>query len=175
MNWNTKIIVIVIILLTVTTAIGAFFNMRYSEERRTSLEAAEISVIVDGSEAKRFNMESLAELGSEEFSAKLKSSIMESPEEHTYTGIALKELFTSAGISLEDRSRVITYSADGYAVPLKIKEIQENDNIYLVFKDNGDYLRLYGEKDGQGPYMIVVRGDRYSQRWAKYVVELVVE
>lgn len=175
MSRNTKIIVIVIALLTVTTAIGAFINMRSSEERRASLKAAEISVIVDGAEVKRFTMQSLAELEIEEFSAKLKSSVMESPEEHTYTGIALKDLFSSAGISLEDRSRVITYSADGYAVPLKTEEILENDNIYLVFKDNGDYLSVYGEKDGQGPYMIVVRGDRYSQRWAKYVVEFAVE
>jgi hypothetical protein len=43
---------------------------------------------------------------------------MEKPKEHTYTGIAFADLFTAAGISLEEKQRVLVYSVDGYVVPL---------------------------------------------------------
>ena len=172
MKRNTKIIVIVLTVLVLITAIGAIINMEYAKEKAALLEAAEIAVLEDGTEVSRLSMESIGRLPTLEFTAMLKSSVMKAPEEHAYTGIALSELFASAGVSLEGKSRVVVHSVDGYAVPLKIEEIQELENIYLVYKDNGDYLGSYDEADGQGPYMIVIRGDRFSQRWAKYVCEL---
>ena len=175
MKKNTKTIVIVLTLLVVTTVIGAVFNRQYAREKESLLEAAEIAVLEDGSEVSRLTMDTIDKLPTANFTARLKSSIMKAPEEHTYTGIALFDLFTAAGISLEGKSRVVVRSVDGYAVPLTIEEIQVLENVYLVYKDNGDYLGSYGETDGQGPYMIVIRGDSFSQRWAKYVCELDVQ
>lgn len=175
MNRNTKIIIIVLAVLTVTTVVGAVLNAQYAREKKALLDAAEIAVLENGAEALRLTMDDIGRLPTEEFTARLKSSIMKSPEEHIYTGIAFSELFKAAGLSLEDRRRVIVHSVDGYAVPLTIEEINELDNVYLVYKDNGNYLGSYKEKDGQGPYMIVVRGDRFSQRWAKYVCELDIQ
>lgn len=175
MKRNTKIILIVLVVLLVTTAIAAVFNMQYAREKAALLKAAQIVVLEDGREISRLNMDTIGELPAANFTAKLKSSIMKSSEEHTYTGVAFSDLFASAGISLEGKKRVVVRSVDGYAVPLSIKEIQELDNIYLVYKDNGDYLGTHGEKDGQGPYMIVIRSDWFSQRWAKYVCELDVQ
>lgn len=161
--------------LLVTTAIGAVYNRQYAREKEALLEAAEIAVLENGREVSRLTMEQISKLPTVEFTARLKSSLMKSPQEHTYTGIAFAQLFRLVGISLADKEKVVVRSVDGYAVPLKIEEIQELDNIYLVFKDNGDYLGSYGEKGGQGPYMIVIKGDRFSQRWAKYVCELDVQ
>jgi hypothetical protein len=175
MKKNNRIIVIVLAVLVITTAIGAVLNQRYAAEKKALLEAAEIAVLEDGREAARLNMTVLGQMKTVEFTARLKSSLMEKPEEHTYTGIAFADLFTAAGLSLQGKTRVLVNSVDGYVVPLAVEEIKEFDNIYLVFKDNGDYLGPYGEADGQGPYMIVIRGDRFSQRWAKYVCELDVQ
>lgn len=175
MNRNTKIIIIVLVVLLITTAIGAILNMQYAREKAALLETAEIAILDDGREVKRLTMETIGQLPTVEFSAKLKSSIMKSPEEHTYTGVGLADLFTAAGISLEGKSRVIVHSVDGYMVPFTIEEIKEFDNIYLVYRDNGAYLGSYDEREGQGPYMIVIRGDSFSQRWAKYVCELDVQ
>lgn len=175
MNKNSRLIAIVLAILVITTVIGAVLNQRYAAEKAALLEAAEIAVREDGREVSRLNMTVLGQLSAVKFTARLKSSLMQSPEEHTYTGIALADLFQAAGISLEGKSRVLVHSVDGYIVPLTVEEIKEFDNIYLVYKDNGDYLSSYTEANGQGPYMIVIRGDSFSQRWAKYVCELDVQ
>ncbi len=175
MSKTNRTIIIILVALLAITLVGAVYNMQYAREKAAMLEAAEISVLENGREVCRLNMDAINKLTITDFTARLKSSVMKSPEEHTYTGIALHQLFASTGISLEDRKRVVVRSVDGYAVPLTIKEIQTLDNIYLVFKDNGEYLGSYGAGNGQGPYMIVIRGDSYSQRWAKYVCELDIQ
>jgi len=175
MKKNTKIIVTILVVLLVTTAIGSVWNRQYASEKAALLEKAEIAVLDEGREVSRLSMDVIGQLPTADFTAMLKSSVMKSPEEHRYTGIALSDLFASAGISLEGKTRVVVHSVDGYAVPLTIEEIQALENVYLVYKDNGQYLASYGEADGQGPYMIVIRGDRFSQRWAKYVCELDVQ
>lgn len=168
-------IVIVLAVLVVTTAIGAVYNRQYAHEKAALLEAAEIAVLQEGREVSRLTMETIGQLPTANFTAMLKSSVMESAEKHTYTGIAFADLFAAAGIPLEGKKRVVVHSVDGYAVPFTIEEIQALENVYLVYKDNGKYLGSYGEANGQGPYMIVIRGDRFSQRWAKYVCELDVQ
>lgn len=175
MKKNSWIITIVLTILVITTAIGAVINQRHMAERIALLEAAEIVVREEGLEVSRLNMAILGQISTVEFTARLKSSLMQSAQEHTYTGIALANLFTAAGIDLQGKQRVLVHSVDGYTVPLTVKEIEAFDNIYLVYKDNGNYLGTYGEANGQGPYMIVIRGDRFSQRWAKYVCELDVQ
>ncbi|HCF50624.1 MAG TPA: hypothetical protein DER60_10095 [Syntrophomonas sp.] len=175
MKKDNQIIIMVLAVLFLATAMGAGFNMKYAREKAALLAAAEIVVLDRGREAARLNMDTLGTLPAIEFTANLKSSIMERAEEHLYTGVALSELFKTAAISLEGRQRVMVRSVDGYIVPLTIKEIEALDNIYLVYKDNREFLGSYSDADGQGPYMIVIRGDRFSQRWAKYVCELDVQ
>lgn len=165
----------VIAALLAATGIGVIFNMQYAREKAALLEAAEIAILENGQEVSRLNMDAISKLPVTEFTAKLKSSLMVSPEEHTYTGVALSELLAASGVSLDGKNTVVVRSVDSYAVPLKIEEIQALENIYLVFKDNGEYLGSYGARDGQGPFMIVIKNDRFSQRWAKYVCELDIQ
>ncbi len=175
MKDHTRIIVIVLAVLALTTAVGAVLNWQYAREKAALLEAAEIAVLDNGSEVYRLTSSEISQLPTSEFTALLKSSLMKSPEAHNYTGIALADLFKAAQLSLEGKKRVMVRSADGYTVPLAIEEIKAMDNIYLVYRDNGRYLGSYRDKGGQGPYMIVIKGDRFSQRWAKYVCELDVQ
>lgn len=175
MKKNSKTIVTVLVVLLVTTAIGAVYNRQYAREKLALLQAAEIAVLEEGREVSRLTIDTIGQLPTADFNAMLKSSVMESPEKHSYTGVSFSDLFAGIGVSLEGKSRVVVHSVDGYAVLLKIEEIQALENVYLVYKDNGDYLGTYGEADGQGPYMIVIRGDCFSQRWAKYVCELDVQ
>ncbi len=175
MNRNTKIIIIVLVLLVIATGTTVMANYNHSKDRLALLEKQEILLYEKGIEVCRITFADFNEIGPTEFQADLKSSTMTKPEAHSYTGIALSDLFTYAGISLEDKSRVIAGSLDGYRVPLKIEEIVALDNVFLVYQDDGEFLKAYDQPGGQGPYMIVVRGDRFSQRWAKYVIELNVE
>lgn len=175
MKKSDKIIALVLAVLLVVTTIGAIINMQNAREKIAFLNAAEIAVLEDGQEVTRLTMDEIGELPAKDFTAMLKSSVMQAPKEHVYTGVAFADLFSTAGISLQGKSRVTVKSVDGYAVPLKIEEIEALDNVFLVYKDNGNYLGTYQDANGQGPYMIVIKGDRFSQRWAKYVCELDVQ
>lgn len=172
MEKKNKIIIIILTVLSVTTITGVLLNMQFAREKAILLEKSEISVLEDGLEVARLNMNTIKKLPVTDFAANLKSSVMKSPEEHIYTGVALNDLLIGIGISLENKNKVVVRSIDGYTVTLTIEEIQALDNIYLVFRDNGKYLGSYREPQGQGPYMIVIRGDLFSQRWAKYVCEM---
>lgn len=175
MTKDNRVIILVLAVLFLATAVGAGYNMGYAREKADLLAQAQIVISEQGRERARLNMDSLNAIGIKEFKASLKSSLMERPEEHNYSGVAFSELLQAAGIGLEGKQRVLVRSVDGYTVPLAIEEIKALDSIYLVFKDNGKLLGSYGDKGGQGPYMIVIRGDRFSQRWAKYVCELDVQ
>jgi hypothetical protein len=175
MKNHNRTIVIVLAALFLITCAGVIVNRQYAQQKAALAETAEIAVLANGQEVCRLTMANLSKLPVKDFTAALKSSVMKRPEEHTYSGVAFSQLFTLAGISLEGKKRVVVHSVDGYAVPLTIDEIKQLENVYLVFKDNGDYLGKYNQKGGQGPYMIVIKGDRFSQRWAKYVCELDVQ
>ncbi|GAB1476105.1 hypothetical protein MASR2M70_09370 [Bacillota bacterium] len=175
MKSNSKIIPIILTILAVITAIAVIANYSHSKEQLALLESQEIVLFEKGEEICRIGFDDLTEIGPVEFEANLKSSAMLAPKTHTYTGVALSGLFMAAGIPLRDKSRIVAESLDGYQVPLKIEEVMALDNIFLVFKDDGKYLGAYNEAGGQGPYMMVIRGDKFSQRWAKYVIGLNVE
>lgn len=169
---KNRIIQVVLVLLVAATVIGIMVNRQQALVNAALLDTAEIALSVEGKESARINMENLNNLPAQDFKAMLKSSVMVVPIEHTYTGISLKTLFSSVGVSLKDRKQIMVHSVDGYAVPLTISEVTAIDNVYLVYKDNGKYLGTYKQTGGQGPYMIVVKGDQFSQRWAKYVCKL---
>ena len=175
MGKGERSIIIILAILLLLTSLGIWYNRQYAREQAALLVAAEILVMEYGQERTRLILEIINNLKVVEFTGQLKSSVMKKPEEHIYTGVPLAELLESAGISWQGKQRVVVRSIDGYAVALKVKEIKGRDNIYLIFKDQGKYLSSYGTKDGQGPYMIVIRGDSFSQRWAKYVCELDVQ
>lgn len=175
MTRNSKIIMIVLVILMLATAITVVINYSHVKNKLALLEKEEIILLEKGMEICRITLTDLIEIGPEVFEADMKSSSMLSSEKHIYTGVALSELFLAKGISLENKTKVIAGSLDGYQVPLKIEEIIALDNVFLVYKVDGDYLKGYNEAGGQGPYMIVIRGDKFSQRWAKYVVELSIE
>jgi len=172
MEKSTKKILLILFLLTAVTAVGVAFNYQESKENMKYLEAAEIQIINKGQEKGSLAMEDLEALSPTDFTAKLKSSVMQSPEEHSYTGFPLEEVLSLSDLMPEEGEILSVGSVDGYEVPFSKKELEEMENIFLVYKADGKYLGTYGEKDAQGPYMIVIRGDRFSQRWAKYVCRL---
>jgi len=172
MEKSTKKILLVLLVLTAITAVGVGLNYHESRENIKYLEAAEIQIINKGQEEESLTMQDLEALSPTDFTAKLKSSVMQSPEEHSYTGFPLEEVLFLAGLMPEEGEVLSVGSVDGYEVPFSKKELEEMENIFLVYKADGKYLRTYGQKDAQGPYMIVIRGDRFSQRWAKYVCRL---
>jgi hypothetical protein len=110
---------------------------------------------------------------SSEFHAVVRSS-GNKPVETEYTGIELSKIFSSLNINTSDMHQVTFNAIDGYKVVLDIDEIYEPNNVYLVFKRDGKYLKTKSQ-GGSGPFQIVIRQDPFSQRWCKHVSEIIIE
>jgi len=166
---NKKIIIIVLILI-VGVGILAYLNSVDSEDRLKNQRESVIFLQQDGEELTEVNFENIQELEQYEFEAVLRSS--DSPDrEVTYEGILLQDLFNENGISLTALEQVVIRAVDGYTVALSQDEIRIEDNVYLVYKADGEPLTPL-EEGGSGPYQLVIREDDFGQRWNKGIMEI---
>lgn len=168
---DNRKIKITIAILVIITGVFAFMNRELVKDKGYARENAEI--ILKGEEGEKvLGHEDVKALGEVDFSANLDTSTTE-PEEHTYTGIPLKNLIEEVGLSLKDKDMVIVRAIDGYTVALSIEEVLDKENVYLAYAVDGKPLRSRSQ-GGSGPYQLIVRKDQFSQRWCKFVVEIEV-
>ena len=168
---HSWVMITVIIGLTAIVGIAALLNQAGIGSRLTLAENAEIVIRHKGEQVFVVTPKALEELGLTEFKASLNSDGSD-PKQHTYTGIPLKDVLIMAGIALSGGMQVDILSVDGYRVALSAMDVLADHNVYLVTKDNGEFLGTIDDKNGRGPYMIVIRQDPFSQRWSKYVCEI---
>lgn len=165
-----KIVVLVIVGLAIIVGISAYLNRGNIQAKKESQDNATISFKSNGSEAAKKDMNFIKSLNKSTFSANLKSNGKQAVK-HDYTGVPLKKVFEALNIKLDGKSQVIVTAADGYASVLTAQEVNEDDNVYLVYEMDGKPL---GTKidGGSGPFQIIIRKDAFSQRWCKYVSEV---
>ncbi len=168
---NSRSIIIIIIVLALIVGVFAFINRSMIKDKKEVHENAEVLIVGHGNEAK-LTLTDIKELGEEEFTADLKSS-GKAAEEHTYTGVPVKNLLEKVDINLKDNGQVIVKAVDGYTVALDSNEVLEEDNVYIAYEIDGE---SFGSKEdgGSGPYQVIIRKDQFSQRWCKHVVEIEV-
>lgn len=166
---SKKTVAIIIAALIVTVGIFAYLNSRHIAGKKEIFENAEI-VVKEKEREVTFSLGEIKNLGQKEFRADLKAS-GKSPEQHNYTGVPLKNIIEKANINIKDKDQVVVRSVDGFAVALGINEVLEDDNIYLAYMIDGQYMDSR-DKGGSGPYQVIIRQDQFSQRWAKYVMEI---
>lgn len=170
---NKKMVIVVVIMLIAVVGISAFLNRGSIAEKENKQEEALVTIKEEGNEIETVSMNFVKKQGEKKFSKELDTSDS-GPVEHTYTGVPLRNVIEEAGINLEDKSQVIVKSVDGYTVALTAKEVRENDNVYLVYQSDGKLLKSKKE-GGTGPYRVVIRNDKFGQRWSKFVTEVNVK
>jgi len=170
MKKRNIIIISLIVVLVIVVGVFTYLNTGNIEEKKQLEESKTIVVKFDGNEIGRVDMDFMKSAGEKEFSAVMDTSDS-GPEEHLYTGVLMKDVLTKMGIEIGDYKMFSVKAVDGYTVAFKTEEIQDDDNIYIVYKENGEDL---GTKSsgGKGPYQIIVRKDQFSTRWCKFVVEI---
>lgn len=109
----------------------------------------------------KIDLELVDKLKKTDFNASAKSS-GEGPKTHMFTGLSLKAVLDEAGAKTEGMGRVIIRGTDGYTCALPLGEVMEDDNVYITCAVDGE----------SGPLQLVIKNDRYSQRWCKYVTEV---
>lgn len=98
----------------------------------------------------------------------------------TYEGVAVAELLQRAGVPLGNRLRgtqmtlyVIVDASDGYKVVFALPEFDPGfASQIILLADKRDGLSLSAP---EGPFRIVVPGDKRHARWVREVIDLDVE
>jgi len=165
-----KTVTLIVVLLVVIVAVTAYLNRGDLAEKQELQEEAQIIFTVNGDETARFNLAEIKEMGEVNFNKELDTSET-GPEEQSFTGVLLKNVIDAAGITLQDKQQVIVKAVDGYTVALTADEVQAEDNVYLIYMNNGEFLKPKSE-GGTGPYRIVIKEDQFGQRWCKFITEV---
>ncbi|WP_066499061.1 molybdopterin-dependent oxidoreductase [Abyssisolibacter fermentans] len=167
-----KGLVIVICLLVVIIGVTAYLSSGNVEEKKQLQKDAQL-IIKAGEEELKLSMDDIMAAGEEEFKAMLKTNGKE-PIEYTYTGVMLYKILEKSGVNFEGKDTVITRSVDGYTIALSLEEVKEPSNVYVVYKKEGEGLGTK-EDGGKGPYMTIIRKDKFSQRRCKYLTEIEIQ
>jgi len=166
---NKSFILITIIILVLAVSVLAYFN-RVDHELKQELQMNAEFIIKNAEQEFRITMGDVLNLNPVDFTATMNTSTTQ-PTPVEYTGVELSKLLQNYDVQITDESIIQVTALDGYATALNGKEVLEPENIYLSIYKNGEPLKSKAQ-GGDGPYLIVIRNDRFSQRWCKFVAEI---
>ncbi|HAJ95781.1 MAG TPA: hypothetical protein DCP02_06065 [Actinobacteria bacterium] len=167
---NLIIILSVAAVLIIIVGVMAALNSSSIRSRKELQDSACIIIKKGGEEIASIDMEYISSAGEEDFQADLDTSETD-PEEHLYSGVPLIKVLNLLEINMDGIETVIVRALDGYTVAFDISEAEDEENMYIAYKIDGQYLKDKSQ-GGLGPYQIITRKDPYSQRWCKFVMEI---
>lgn len=171
MSKNNKAALIIISLLAVAFIVALSLGRDSTNKRMDLLAEAKIE-LVTSEESIEVDLSDIEEVGAENFIGIFDSSTT-GKSEHEYIGIEIRDLLGYKSIDLEDKKAVIVHGADGFSVAYSMDEILNENNIYLVYMEDGTYLGGR-ESGGRGPYETIILSDTFSNRRCKWVVKIEV-
>ena len=158
---------LVLVALLVAVAVLAFFNRGDAELRRALEENREFLILVDGELVTNVSLQMLLDLDPQEFSTMYSTSIS-APRETTLKGVELRLLLESLDIDMSDAASYIISGMDSYYSQLSREEVEAEGIVYICYSMDDQILKAQSE-GGFGPFMMVIRGSYFAQRWCKYV------
>lgn len=168
---ETLVIIICITLLTVAVAVLAALGANDIGLKRELEMNAEFVIKYNDAE-QRVTMQDMINLKPVDFDAVLNTSNT-SPKVVKFTGVELSKICESKGIDISSALVFEVRALDGYSSALSIDEVLSEGNVYICIYMDGEVLKPKSE-GGFGPYMMVISSSVYSQRWCKYVQEVVI-
>ncbi len=155
-----------LVLFVLVLSFSACSNNTQENSSKVSL-----SIVFEG-ENVELTMDEILSFEKVDFQANVKSSGND-PVLTDFGGVLLNDVLLSLDIQLEDHT--VTFKAeDGYQTMVTAEEVLQQDNVYLVYER--EFKRtLSKEEGGTGPFEIVIAQDAFSQRWNKYLVEIIIE
>jgi len=162
-----KAVYLTLVLLLAVVAILAFLNRGDAELRRALEENREFQVRINGEYAATISLQDLIDENPAEFITSLATSIA-APRDAAFRGVEMRLLLEAAGIDISQASHFIVSGFDGYHSPVSRAEVDREDVVYICYTMDGKLLEPQS-KGGYGPFLMVIRGERFAQRWCKYV------
>lgn len=169
---STLGIIITVSLLTLLVAVFARLNAGSADMKRELEMNAEFFLALNGNRY-RVTMQDLLDLAPVDFDAVMDTSTT-NPTPVTFTGVELSNLCEKFDIEIKDETILQVKALDGYASAVTGEEVLAEGNVYICIYMNGEVLKSKS-KGGLGPYLMVIRSSQFSQRWCKFVEEIIIE
>ena len=167
MKKANKIVYISLGLLLVIVVVLALLNRGDSELRRALEENREFIIRIDGAGAAVVSLQDIIDLEPQEFTTTFGTSVT-SPRDTTLQGVELRVLLELLDIDFAGASHITVTGLDSYYSPLTVSEVEQEGVVYICYSMDGEILKTQSD-GGYGPFMMVIRGSRFAQRWCKYV------
>lgn len=172
MDKKNAIVALLILCLTLIIFILLKINNQNIEVQKELLSNAEI-ILSDGQREIFLNENAFKNSAEETFNAVFDTSSTE-PKIHSYVGVQLKNILKDNKIDITHKTAVIISAADGYSVAYSKEEVIADKNIYIVYMEDGKYLKSR-EGGGRGPYESIVVSDMFSNRRCKWITKIEVK
>jgi DMSO/TMAO reductase YedYZ molybdopterin-dependent catalytic subunit len=137
------------------------------ELKQALAQNRQFQVRLEGETVATVDLQYLLNLQPQEFTTTLATSISK-PRQVVLQGVELRELLAALEIDTAQASYFVFSGLDGYYSPLTRAEVEKEQYIYICLAMDGEILQAQNE-GGCGPFMMVIRGARFAQRWCKYV------
>ncbi len=182
MSKKKSVIVLVVVIAVLGIAVGVLAALNAGDVAyKKELEMNAVYEIKIGEDTYKISMDNMLALAPVTFSAVLDTSVTD-PEDVNFVGVELKKVFESVGVDISGAGTVEIRSLDGYTSALSEEEILQDDNVYITIAEEvigqdgqitQEALKTKSE-GGMGPYLMIVKSSQFSQRWCKFVQEVVV-
>lgn len=170
-NKQTKIIIALVAVLTIAVLVFAYIN-KGDVEIKKGLEMNSQFQIKYGDKIKTITMEEFLTFEPTEFETIMDTSTTD-PTPVKFTGVELKKICEKLNIDISKADTITAKALDGYSSALSIDEVNEDNNVYVCIKKDGEPLKTKAQ-GSFGPYMVVINNSTFSQRWCKFLQEIII-
>jgi DMSO/TMAO reductase YedYZ molybdopterin-dependent catalytic subunit len=168
---KNRALMVIITVLAAAVGILAFLNQSNLANKQQDAVNPVLLIKVDGENTGEIDLKRIRELGGETFVVTQRSS-GKAPVDREFTGVPLKEVLAAVNPDFSRKgSQIAAQASDAYVTAYSMDAVLAEENIYLVYEQDGKPL---GEKreGGSGPLLLVVRQDTYAQNWCKFLAEI---
>jgi len=164
---TNKAIIIIIICLTVIVGIFLYLNSRVER-----LDEGEIRIKAGNNLMGIVTLEDVKQLPAVKKKLAINSTL--GITKHEFTCTPLSEVFNKIDPAIiNEYKKIITIGVDNYTSAVKMDEVLEKNNVYLVYEDNGKPLKSKTGKEGT--MRVVILNDIFGQRFTNFLVEMQLE
>jgi len=171
MKKSTLAILVTVAALTVAVAVLAVLNADSARQLASRQDDATFIIRTDN-RVITVDFQTLQEAGIRHFAATRRGGGL-SAVEVAFQGVPLTALCAFLGIDLSSIQSVTALAADGFSSVVSGGQVRDAGNVFIATAEDGVPLATR-EQGGDGPYMLVVAKDAFSQYWCKYLSELII-
>ena len=170
MERPNRIILTIICVLLMLISVLAYLNSGDVALKRALQENRQFLLKVDGETAAVVHLQDILDAGTESFTTRLSSTTI-TPRSADFEGVELRSLYAYLDVDVSAAALFDVRGLDGYFSPISSAEVASENKIYICISMDGEILKDKSA-GGWGPFMLVIRGAAFAQRWCKYVEEI---